>query len=244
MIIIETKSGREVIFQRNHALVAGALGVELAQQFRPKAWIETIAAVIEHDDAQADFTEETHIDRWGAPLDFRNYGENLLQAERIVYETQFKSKYMMLLVSMHAHALRSPKKVKSTDLKAYLKRQEALQIEIRNHLAISEKEAQEAYLFLRWCDECSLILCENRLEPTPFQIQTGQLPGVDSQYIYQDEKSGMVHMDPWCFQKDSFEVSAEIYTLPDKAPFDSSSALKEALLSKMPTTRTWTFQKV
>lgn len=211
MIVIETEKGREVIFQRNHALLAGALAVELAPQYRPKAWIETLTAVLEHDDGQPGFTEETHIDRDGGLLGFRNFGENLLQAERVVQEAYYKSKYVMLLVSMHAHALRSPKEVKSPELKEYLARQEALQKTLKSQLKISDAEAQEAYLFLRWCDECSLVLCENRLEREPFQLQTGFLPGIEAHYISKDRESQLVRMEPWCFQSNSFRVSAEIY---------------------------------
>ncbi len=242
MIVLDANGGWEVLFQRNHALLAGALALELAACYRPKAWIETLAAVIQHDDAQASFTEETHIDRNGMPLDFRNFGENLLQAERVVYEAQFKSKYMMLLVSMHAHALRAPKKVKSPELKAYLARQEALQKELLAHLHITSDEIQEAYLFLRWCDECSLILCENRLNAESIRIETGQLTGLPKQHIHR-AADGCVYMEPWCFAHDSFQVTAEYYTLPSRSPFASSVDLQHALLGIKPATRTWHFRK-
>ncbi len=243
-MIVNDKSDRwEIFFQRNHALLAGSLGSEVADSFRPNRWIETLAAVITHDDAQAGFTEETHIDQAGAPLNFRNFGENLLQAERVVMEAQYRSKFVTLLVSMHAHGLRDPKKEKSPQLEEYLSRQEFLQTQLRQHLHISKNEATEAYQFLRWCDECSLILCEGRLTTEPTPIMFGNLHGVHEQHVFLNEKTGFVHMEPWCFYKDRFDISAEFYVISPKNPFSSSVALGNTLLSQMPLIKIWTFHK-
>jgi len=243
-MIVRDKSDRwEILFQRNHALVAGALGIEIAPQFRPGQWIETIAAVLSHDDAQAGFTEESHIDKKGAPMNFRDFGENMLQAEQVVREAQYRSKFVTLMVSMHAYGLREPKKEKSPQMEEYLSRQEFLQTHLRAHLNLSVEESQAAFQFLLWCDECSLILCEGRLKSEPTHIQFGNLPGVKKQHIHQDDQTGFVQMKPWCFLRDSFEVKAEYYTIHPKQPFASSAALGENLLSQMPSTSSWIFHK-
>ncbi len=240
MIVNSLENGWEIIFQRNHALLAGAIANEIQHKYRPPYWAETLSAIFEHDDGQTDWNEGSHITAAGRPLDFTMFELDLKQAQRVVKEARHKSRWITLLVSMHTTSLYSPLKNKSAELKQFLKEQTQLQKWLRHAFSLNKQEAERYYRFLRWCDECSLILCQNRLLNNQQKIEIGNLSNEKPNFIALAGDQ-VVQVTPWCFQAPSFKVSAEVYKIKTLI-FPSSEALKKEIEATEPEIRTWEFK--
>ncbi len=233
MIVNDRKGQWEIIFQRNHALLAGKIALALKPVLRPPHWPETLLSIMDHDDGQNDLGRVEHITEEGYPKSFRAYDFHLEQAERVVSIARRKSQWIFLLISMHAHAIRKDVEPKTEELRCFLDAQLAHQKRLRNYFGISESDADKAYLFLRWCDECSLILCENRLDTSGKCEQIGEIPGIGPVEICRISDTEYA-VSPWCFSENRCDISAETYLLTEQT-FLSSRALKEALNRMLPT---------
>ena len=241
MIVNAQENGWEIIFQRNHALLAGAIACEIHPDFRPPHWVETLSAIIEHDDGQTDWSEHPHISDTGRPIDFTMYEFDIEQAKRVINEAKYKSQWITLLVSMHVTSLYTPVASKSAELRQLLKDQVQLQKQLLKTFSLKEEEMNTYYRFLRWCDECSLILCQNRLTNKMQKIEIGSLHGKKTNFI-QRTKEDTVQVAPWCFTSGSFKVSAEVYKI-NQLTFASSQELKKMIEGVQPEIRYWEFQK-
>ncbi len=241
MIVNSLENGWEIIFQRNHALLAGAIAQEIQHKYRPPYWIEMLSAILEHDDGQTDWNENSHITDAGRPLDFTLFELNLAQAERVVKEAKHKSRWITLLVSMHVTALYGNLQNKSVELERFLKDQVQLQKELRRSFSVKKETMENYYSFLRWCDECSLILCQNRLRNIEQKMEIGSLYNEKTNYI-QHLGDHIVQVTPWCFESNNFKVSAEVYRL-EKLKFASTKELKSNIEATQPDIRCWEFRK-
>ncbi|EMR02621.1 hypothetical protein ADICEAN_02220 [Cesiribacter andamanensis AMV16] len=68
MIVNASKGGWEVIFQRAHELLAMQLGWHWRPEQRPHFWLETLAAIGDHDNEQDAWHGRDHLTKAGAPL--------------------------------------------------------------------------------------------------------------------------------------------------------------------------------
>jgi hypothetical protein len=55
MIVTVHSDCLEVITHYAHGLQAGQIALNLKDEFRPPYWLETLTAIIEHDDEQINF---------------------------------------------------------------------------------------------------------------------------------------------------------------------------------------------
>ncbi len=242
MIVRYIKQGYEIIFQRNHALLAGELASQLKMAFRPPQWTETLSAILEHDDGQTDWSDADWVDAKGHPIDFSERGFDLEQAKRVTSEAAYKSTWVHLLVSMHASSLCSESKYQTKEMSQFIADQKELQRQLRKRLSLRKSEIDRYYRFLRWCDECSLILCKGEIEKTPKKPQMiGEIASRTPVKI-NCSKDGFMTVAPWCFQEDLFSVSAELYRLKQPA-FASTAQLRDEISHTKPITKTWTFKK-
>lgn len=241
MIVNAKENGWEIIFQRNHALLAGEIACEIHPDFRPPHWVETLSAIIEHDDGQTDWSEHPHISDTGRPLDFTMHKLDIEQAKRVINEAKHKSQWITLLVSMHVTSLYTPIPNKSAELRQLLKDQVQLQKQLIKTFSLKKEEIKKYYSFLRWCDECSLILCQNRLINKMQKIEIGSLKSKKPNFIHRTQEN-IIQVALWCFTPGSFKVSAEVYKI-NQLTFASSQELKKMIDSVQPEIRYWEFQK-
>jgi hypothetical protein len=242
MIVRERPSGVSIIFQRNHALLAGELAMAIHENYRPPRWTETLTAIVEHDDGQRDWQYKNHLSEEGRPLDFTEYSYDLQQAKRVVTEASHKSQWITMMVSMHVSALYSEVENQSPALRQFLEEQKNLQAKLGKRLQLGEDRRWHYYQFLRWCDECSLILCQGRYEKNQGKVKIGKLGvGLPLSHLYHYQ-TGEMSVEPWCFARDEFEVTAEIFSLKQKT-FNSDQELKKKIEETVPEQRVWTFKR-
>lgn len=240
MIVNPTSQGWEIIFQRAHALLAAKLAYYLANKLRtPEAiWLEMLTSIAEHDDGQTGWKRKNHLTEANAPKDITQQKYNLEQARRVVSESAHKSRWIALMSSLHAYHLHHPFQGDNQEVDQFLEEQKTYQKMLRKSLKISEEESEVAYTVMRWCDECSLILCKSQIPPQDKKLEVGMLPYGTSRFIHQ--QGDKVSVSPWPFEKKQFEISVEYYSV-DQLAFDNDQSLRKHLKDQSPNVRCWHF---
>lgn len=208
MIVNKLDHGWEIIFQRHHALLAAQLFSRLQLSFIPQSVDQAtmMTAIAEHDDGQRDWQEGKFVNEYGEPMDFTQYDYDLMHAMKAVTEASYKSLYIKLIVSRHVTELYSHAPNASDELKNYLSEQKGQQKDLLSLLKLSHNEFDRHYQLLRWCDELSLALCQNR--------STYELPFLEiNGSKYQLSKANTHNMHPWPFRETQLAIPLETYRL-------------------------------
>jgi hypothetical protein len=242
MIVNPTPQGWEIIFQRAHALLAARLAYHLHEKLRTdeSLWLEMLSSIAEHDDGQQDWKDKNHLTEAGAPKDLTQQKYDLEQAQNVVAESAQKSRWIALMASLHAYHLHRPFQGDSRELDAFLEEQLVYQKSLRKSLGISKEASESAYTIMRWCDECSLVLCKSQIPLQGRKLEIGRLPADTPRFIFRQEDK--VCVSPWPFDTDTFELSVEYYTVEQLA-FESDEALIQQLRRQSPEVRRWQMMK-
>ncbi len=241
MIVRPIQTGWEVIYHRNHALLAAQLAGQWRKKNAPARLYETIAAISHHDDLEKEWEEDNLTDA-GAPKDFTldsktSYPQLYNHLEGALH----RGRWVALLTSMHMSFLQEGKRGESAEGDAFLDDQLACQKQWRQELGISEQDVEQAYAFMQWCDRCSLILCQNQIPEDERKLEISKGPDGKDYYI-QQLKDGHLTVLPWCFEQNSFTVNAEV-SLLDQVKFNSNKSLVSALKQAPRQLLEWTFVK-
>ena len=242
MIVNLLPTGWACIYQQAHALLASRIGAAWhpAQQPVPTRWVETLAAIAQHDDGQDPWIGANGLTPAGAPASFQLLPFSEAQARRVVAQARFQGRWRWLLTSMHTSTLYEPLRGQhgaSTD--AFLDEQLAMQAACRKDLNVCKKEAKAAYDLMQWCDRFSLILCMQQLPDDARRLDIGR--GPDGR-PYQCYRPGLgaggelvkttapvpVVVEPWPFAADTFEVSVDV-SLLTRLTFTDDADLADAL---------------
>ncbi|UII26033.1 DUF3891 family protein [Fulvivirga maritima] len=237
MIVNRTNKGWDIIFQRNHALLAGNIAYLIAPRYHPPRWVETLCAIMEHDDGQQDWSISSRVSDKGEPLDFTAYECDLSQAKKVVAESFYKSKWIHLLVSIHTHSLYADIKNKSIELQNFLKEQEVKQKELTQELHLTKTEVDTYYAFLRWCDELSLQLCRRSSNNEVGTSPVGSLNRQEENQLI-ISSTGQYTIDPWVFSHKEVKLYAEVYEI-EQEKFSSDQVLKKYIEATIPYRKEW-----
>lgn len=258
MIVNQTETGWEIIYQRAHALLAGQIAAHWQVSQRPTRWFETLAAITQHDDSGREWEDEDQLTPAGAPMDFRlGGGPALVQPREVTTNAQYQGRWVALLTSMHMSFLYEPMRDSDAEIAAFLDEQRANQERWRKELKVSKVEVNGAYAIMQWCDALSLILCQRQLPTGGRAIEISAGPdGTRYDAILQESDSvkGKAATDgskpgstqvtltvqPWPFEDEEFSVSIEA-TYLDQLVFRSNAALQAALRAGKIAPITWTF---
>ncbi len=243
MIVKHTKQGWEIVYQYAHGLLAGQIANQLRHDLRPQLWVETLTAIVEHDDNQLDFDEKNYLTNIGTPLHFTedesDASKTLEQAKRVVETASHKSGWIALLISMHADFLYSELAKSDADFKVFLDGQHELRKELRKRYKINESQAKEYYRLLLFCDRCSLILCQEQVPSAGRSLEINQTIENKTYFIKAVDENCFT-IEPWCFQDDSFTVSIERQRV-GQTKFNSNKELKKALENCTVDLKEWKF---
>lgn len=242
MIVNATQEGWEVIYQRAHELLAMQLGWHWHPQHRPQYWLETLAAIGDHDNEQDAWRDKNHLTKAGAPIDFSQKEFSLHQAQSVVRVAQYKSRYVALLISMHISYLYEHLRGNNKAIDALLDQQLKQQQAWRKSLKLSKDEAEAAYRLLHWCDRCSLILCRRELPEDERKLEVFTGPDKHLYHIWQRKSDNSLCVEPWPFAEKRFEVWVESRTLTQLA-FKDDDTLACALAEANVEERRWLFEK-
>lgn len=245
MIVNHVRSGWEVIYQYAHGLLAGQIGHQIRHELRPPRWVDSLAAIINHDDYMLDFSEKSYLDEQGAPLDFTlespSDDDRLAHAERLIVNARRKSGWIALLVSQHLEFLYREASAENTDMKRFLDEQETARREWRKRYGVNSREATAAYRFLRFCDRTSLILCRGEVPAMGRQLEINQAMEGKRYFIQEHSRQdGAITVTPWCFADDEFRVAVDVQHLK-QLQFKDNDELATALATAEVEVREWRF---
>lgn len=242
MIVNPISQGWEIIFQRAHALLAAKLAYYLHEELRTdeSLWLEMLSSIAEHDDGQQGWKGKNHLTEAGAPKDLTQQKYNLEQGKSVVTESAQKSRWIALMASLHTYHLHHPFRGDNQELDAFLEEQLNYQKSLRKSLGISKDISENAYTIMRWCDECSLVLCKSQIPPQGRKLEIGKLPADTPRLIFRHHDA--ICISPWPFETDEFELSVEYYTLEQLA-FKHDEELRQQLNQQSPAVRRWQMVK-
>jgi hypothetical protein len=256
MIINLQPTGWECIYQQAHALLAAQIGAHWRPDLRPvpTRWVETMAALAQHDDAQDPWTGTHGLTPAGAPAPFKLVPFSRTQAQRVCAQARFQGRWRWLLTSMHLSNLYEPLRGEhgaKTD--AFLDEQRTLQVTCRKGLGVTKKAAEAAYDLLQLCDRFSLILCLHELPDDERRLEIGRGPDGRTYHCYRpgvgaggdltaSEAPIPVVIEPWPFAEATFEVSVEASILTQLV-FQNDAELAEALRTAKIEERRWVIGK-
>jgi len=163
MIVNLVPEGWEIIYQQAHALLAAQIAFEWRPTDRPERWVETLAAIAQHDDGQRFWAGKIGLTPAGAPANFTVLPFSMEQARQVLYEAGFQGRWRSLLTSMHLSFLYEELRGKNKTTDAFLDEQKENQARWRKELKVNKQKAQQAYDLMQWCDRFSLILCRSQL---------------------------------------------------------------------------------
>jgi hypothetical protein len=241
MIVNATLKGWEVIFQRAHGLLAVQIAHHWLKDQRPRRWIESLAAITEHDDGQEPLHDHHHLTEAGAPKDFTFLEFDLSQAKKVTETAQYKSRWVALLISRHMTFLYQRLRGKNKEIDKFLDLQMVNQEKWQKELKIIKKEIDQAYNLLQWCDRCSLILSKNQLPEDEKLLEVYKGPD-DRNYMIFQRKDQSVSVDPWPFEELQFTLWVETREL-SKLHFENDEDLNKELKGCQVKLKEWKFVK-
>ena len=227
MIVNPVPEGWEIIYQQAHALLAAQIAFYWREAERPERWVDTLAAIAQHDDGQKFWAGKVGLTPAGAPANFTMLPFSLAQATQVLDEARYQGRWRSLLTSMHLSFLYEELRGQDSKTTAFLDEQLENQAAWRKALKTTKKQAQQAYDLMQWCDRFSLILCRSQLPEMERTLEISKGPdGV--QYQVTQQKDGLIKVSPWPFEPTSFELSVEASYL-NQLQFTNETELSEAL---------------
>ncbi len=240
MIVNQTDTGWDIIFQPAHALLSTQLAGRWKQDPNPPRWWDTLVAVAQHDNGWQEWEQEPKLTEAGQPMNFINMPppDAIAQWERGIARGRHQSRWVGLLISCHATSLYSGREGEVKVLDEFLERQKAQQKKWQTELGVSDDEVAVAYRWIRFFDWLSLVLCWQRLPTNGSPIELGIGPdGV--KYEARAAANQQVTISPYPFTDDTFDVNVEVRTVHQRS-YTDPDVFKAALWEGPSTVRTWT----
>lgn len=229
MIVNYTKKGWQVVTQRQHGILAALFAAEWKISERPERWMETLLAIAEHDDAEIELDGENLLTDSGGPLNFDMKEFDEAYYEKLLRLTITKNRYIALLISFHIEFLCRKSAETNSKAKSFLKEQGILRQKWMHELNLKEKDVLRTYDLLEWCDACSLLLCQDLVQPQKRKLEISTGPDKNSYYVQQAGAQKLT-ITPWPFETEKFVVRFE-YRLLHQLQFKSSAEFRKEFLS-------------
>lgn len=241
MIVNLVKEGWEIIYQQAHALLAAQVAFNWREADRPIRWVDTLAAIAQHDDGQRYWAGKIGLTAAGAPANFTMLPFSLEQARQVMEEARFQGQWRSLLTSMHLSFLYEELRGQNKNTDDFLDEQIQNQASWRKYLKITKKEAQQAYDLMQWCDRLSLILCRQELPEAERALEISIGPD-GCRYDVRQLNNGTITITPWPFAQNNFIVTVEASYL-SQLQFQSEEELATALRQAPIRTKHWELSK-
>lgn len=232
MIVNYTKRGWQVVTQRAHGLLAAQFAAQWKVSERPDRWLETVLAVAEHDDAEMELDGENLLTPTGGPLNFNMKEFDIAHYEKLALLTITKSRYISLLISLHMQFLSGDEGETNLKLKSFLKEQSILRRKWMRELNLKEKEVLKIYDLVEWCDACSLLLCQDLVQPEKRKLEISTGPDKKPYFLFQTGEQKLT-VFPWPFESEKFVVNFESRLLKQLQFTSSAEFRKEFLKAKV-----------
>ncbi|MCU0499690.1 MAG: DUF3891 family protein [Anaerolineae bacterium] len=240
MIVNQLDQGWEVIYHRSHALLAAVLASQWQESYRPAWWVETLAAIIQHDDEERDWEQTRHLTEVGMPLDFRNttVESSLRKARNNLIAAEQQNRWSAWLISRHNHFLMAGQRGTSAEMDQFIDEGITKRARWQAALELDEPTVEAAYGLMNWADTLSLILLSRQVPDGGRWLEIATLPDGTVSRVCQTEQGFAI--DPWTFTDPTFTISAEVRIVP-QATFPDETTFRETLLASEVVVRKWTF---
>jgi len=251
VIVNALPTGWQIIYQRAHALLAGQIALHWAEQYRPIYWMETLAAITQHDDGGREWEGGDLLTPAGAPKDFTLGAITLEQPRAAIMHASYMGQYVALLQSMHICNIYKDFTDQNSEIEPLLKEQTAEQARWRKALNLSKDEADAGYALLYWCDTLSLMLCRQHVPSDGRRIEAGKTPDGTHVDVWRinatgaDPRAGdqiVLSADPWVFDGSSFDLGIES-TMIEGLTFKNDADVIKAMRGGVIEPLTWRFEK-
>ena len=242
------QDGWEVLYQRNHAMLAAALASAWDEDLRvhpPRLWSETLVAIAQHDDEENFWSEDnTHLNDMGAPLDFTRTSSalKLKKVRFVTAQAERQHRWIATLIARHHLHIYQQARQEHTDLNDFLDQQAEAVERWLAELSIEKDLLERTYAIMRWCDRLSLILCKRQVPVMGRELDIA--PGPDSNMIriWRGEDDSL-RLSKWVFGPDKILFEAEARLL-EQPTFEDGEELRMALDSARVVERHWQFERV
>ncbi|MGB3588314.1 MAG: DUF3891 family protein, partial [Tunicatimonas sp.] len=206
----------------------------------PQPWTELVAAIADHDDGQRDWQGKNHLTDAGAPLNFMLKPPDIVQAKKMVDNARYRSRWTVLLTSMHTTTLYESWRGTDKELDKFLDEQQSYQRVLARSLNVPIQKARDTYQLMYFCDALSLILCKNQIPPDGLHLEVTQLPSDEMAEIWALEDK-VYSIQPWPWEDDEVTLSVEVYHIEQLA-FKNDQELYKAFNTANVSEKKWQFQ--
>lgn len=223
MICRRRGQGWEIVFQRNHALLAAEMIFDWKPESRPQPWFQLLNACTQHDHGWNETVSDALVDKNGHPVDFLHMPMEvtLAMSRRNLDNASAQSRWCAILVARHAEYLYQSKDDDQT--KAYLAELQAYRQTQQVQIGVSDQHMEEMYDLLCWADTLSLLVC---CDPSDF---TRSLDLTAQGLGYEAKENGSVwNLHPWPYRTPYLQLQYEVHYL-EQDSFASDQELRDAL---------------
>lgn len=249
MIVNSVPEGWEIIYQRSHALLAAVLVEAWEPEYRPKRWVETLAAIIQHDDQENYWQGAHHLSESGAPLNFDEVPlqTSKVKARTIIQNAAQQSVWVAWLISRHNSYLYEGQRGNDAELDAFLDEQITRRQTWLKTLPEAEDEMERTYRLFLWGDRLSLILCQRELQSQPdnnrdeLTLEICEGPD-DELHTITRQPDNTFQLHPWRFDENQLTFTAEARILR-QTRFEDDEEFRARVECAPIVTREWTFSK-
>ncbi|MGB3591430.1 MAG: DUF3891 family protein [Nonlabens sp.] len=242
MIVNSTRDGYRIITHYAHGLQAAQIAQYIKKEYRSKYWLESLCAIIEHDDEQLNFERDNNVSQAGKPLDFTLIEPNPLdileRCKRVMLHARHRSGWVALMIAQHLEFLHLDLARDDKRLKNFFNELHDLKKDIRATYKINEPQSIEYYQLVKFCDRCSLIISMQQVPSRGRKVEINN--SIDGQTYFMSSSNNAINVQPWIFEPDEFQITTEVYEVPNTT-FANSSELQEYLLTHQPVLQTWQF---
>jgi hypothetical protein len=232
MICKKRGDGWEVIFQRNHALLAAEILADWKPEHRPQPWIQLLNACAQHDHGWQENDKDYLLSERGEPLDFLHIPmqTTLVLARRNLLNADAQSRWCAILVARHGEYLYSFKD--DPDSQSYVRELKEFRTSRMADIDVSAHHVEKMYELLCWADSLSLLVC---CDPSDF-TRSLELKAQGREYHAEQVREDLWSLHPWPYQSQTVELDYEVRVLPQPS-FASPQELREALYQSPVTLR-------
>ncbi|CAM4281604.1 DUF3891 family protein [Zobellia nedashkovskayae] len=245
MLINFLHDGVEVISHPAHGLLAGKIADKIRHKLFVDHWLETMTAIIEHDDEQISHKAKKSISKIGMPMDFAinttPIAKSFEHAKAVFEKVNKKSSWSALILSHHLQFLYEDTAKDHAEFNIFLNDLKSFRATVCERYKVKPDKIAELYKIMIFADRLSLILCQDQVPQLGRELEINTSIDNKKYFIYESAKGNLI-VKPWPFKESSFDLSLESRLLSEIKFKDEDEF--DAFLAKAPIKiKSWTFSR-
>lgn len=220
------EGGWEIIYQRNHALLAAEMLADWPEEERPQPWFQLLNACSQHDHGWMENEKDPLVDEYGHPVDFLHMTteSSITMSRRNLRNAEAQSRWCGILVARHLEYLFGFKNEPGTE--QFVAEVRGLRHGWMGEIGESVENVEQMYELLCWADTLSLLVC---CQPSEF-TESLRLKAQGQEYQAREVGEGVWTVEPWPYRHARLHLDYEVRLLKSER-FETADALRDALAS-------------